>query len=58
MTARAEAEDVATNVRRTRRLSRYGARDGTLPQWVHVIAVEMWMPAEKIMEDTVLHSEA
>lgn len=27
-----------------------GGVDGTLPQWVYVTAVEMWMPAEKVME--------
>lgn len=27
-----------------------GGVDGTLPQWVHVLAVELWMPAEEVME--------
>jgi hypothetical protein len=27
-----------------------GGVDGTLPQWVYIVAVEMWMPAEKVAE--------
>ena len=27
-----------------------GGVDGTLPQWVNITAVELWMPVEKVME--------
>ena len=27
-----------------------GGVDGTLPQWVYITAVELWMPVEKVME--------
>ncbi len=28
-----------------------GGVDGTLAQWVYIVAVELWMPAEEVMED-------
>jgi hypothetical protein len=28
-----------------------GGVDGTLPQWVYIIAVELWMPAEEVMKN-------
>jgi hypothetical protein len=28
-----------------------GGVDGTLPQWVYITAVELWMPAEEVMKD-------
>jgi hypothetical protein len=57
LSALASLNRLRTNGRSSGRLPIHGTLlprggvDGTLAQWVYIVAVELWMPAEEVMED-------